>query len=351
MNYSFPALESFELFAAGEPGIGVSPARFEFPAGMLMGSAASLQRLDLKNVFLNSLSQLLSSTIGLVDLTLHIDTVSLSPAVSLLAHLQRMSCLRSLELQAQKSHPYTADGLETSTQRGDIVALSKLTRFYFDGSRQCLEAVAAGLSAPFLQDLKIHLNEDPVKSLPHLSRFIRDVEGQFFAAQVKSSREYLEISVLTHSHFIDEPACRITIRDFGRWKHFWTALKAKFTAIEEIFFESPYPDLEGGPRWCSWLGLLEDFDNIKTLRVERGLVLEAAHFLKQRSALDFLPALEEIELRSVVSRYVDHAEPISDIQREAVHTAFRPFVTARQQTGRPVKISWNADLVLPRPYM
>ncbi|KAI0249101.1 hypothetical protein BJV78DRAFT_1284243 [Lactifluus subvellereus] len=313
-NCSFPALETFELFAAGRPGIDAYLAGFKFPARMLLGSTASLRRLELKNVFLESLSPLLSSTTGLVNLTLHLDYICQSEPMSLLTHLQGMPCPQDLHSKRR----YRVD----------------------------------------VEDLNIHLKKDSsVEPLPHLSRFIRDVEVQFFAAQVKLSPEDLEISVLTHSHFIDEPRRRISIRDIGRWKvQTGTALNAKLTTVEELFLESPYPDLEGGPRWLSqcpipWGGFLEQFHNVKILRVERGLVLEVAQFLSQASALDLLPALEEIELRSSVSRYVDDAEPISDIQCEAVDATLRPFVTAREQTGRPVKISWNSDIALPRPYM
>jgi hypothetical protein len=73
--------------------------------------------------------------------------------------------------------------------------------------------------------------------------------------------------------------------------------------------------------------------------VEHGLVLDVAQSLLDLVDLGLLPALEEIELHSATSRNADHAEHISDTQR-----AFKPFVTARQQKGRPVKISWNADL-------
>jgi hypothetical protein len=236
--------------------------------------------------------------------------------------------------------------------------MSRLIYFYFYGERRCLEPLVAGLSAPSLQDLSIHLKEDSDDMpLPHLSRFIRDVEGQFFAAQVELSGVDLEISVLTHSHFIDQPRRRIAIKDFGKeWNvQIGIALNAKLTTVEELLLESPYPDLERGPQWLSqspipWGGFLEQFHNVKILRIERGLVLKVAHLLSQMSALDLLPALEEIELRSAGSRYIDDADT-SDLQREAVHATFRPFVTARDQTGRPVKISWNSDSALPRPYI
>ena len=340
IDCSFPALKIFELFAAGNPGIGASPARFEFPATVLMDSATSLRRLELKNVFLKPLSHLLSSTTGLVDLTLHIDIIT----PSLLAHLQGMPCLRSLDLQVQKFHSYTPGGLETSTERGDVVSLSRLTHFYFNGGNRGLEALVAGLSAPLLEDFKIHLKGDTT-NFSHLSKFICDVEGQFFAAQMKLSREYLEISVLTHSHFIDEPARRITMRDVWMRKgHICVALTAKaltakLATVEELFLESPDSGPEGRPRRLSWPALLEDFSNVKILRVEHGLVLDVAQSLSDLVDLGLLPALEEIELHSATSRNADHAEHISDTQR-----AFKPFVTARQQKGRPVKISWNADL-------
>ena len=92
MNHPFPTLETFELFDPRVPA-------FEVPTTIFKGSALSLRRLSLQNVMFASVSQLLSSTTGLVELNIYTDTIlCLSLAASLLAHLQGMPCLRRLQL-------------------------------------------------------------------------------------------------------------------------------------------------------------------------------------------------------------------------------------------------------------
>ncbi|KAI0253921.1 hypothetical protein BJV78DRAFT_139451 [Lactifluus subvellereus] len=87
MNRPFPILESFKL---------INGYGLEFkPTPIFKRSAPSLRRLHLQNVLFTSVSQLLSSTTGLVELDLDTDTIS--PA-ALLTHLQGMPCLRHLQL-------------------------------------------------------------------------------------------------------------------------------------------------------------------------------------------------------------------------------------------------------------
>jgi hypothetical protein len=95
----FTRLGEIQLFPQGKRG--VISLRFNLPTTMLMGSAPSLRCLNLDKVFLSPLSQLLSSTTGLVDLSLRIDTI-ICPSASLLAYLQGMPCLCRLRLQAQR---------------------------------------------------------------------------------------------------------------------------------------------------------------------------------------------------------------------------------------------------------
>ena len=128
----------------------------------------------------------LSSTTGLFELKLdlRIDTiVRLSPPVSFLTHLQDMPCLRRLQLRVVNPLPPTTSVPVSPLGAPDIVPLLGLTHFQFYDSTTCFEALAAGLAAPFLQDLEIKLN-DYSTTFTHLSRFIGDVEGPFFAVRV-----------------------------------------------------------------------------------------------------------------------------------------------------------------------
>jgi hypothetical protein len=364
-NCHFPILESFELNASGSPKVQRFPSRFDFPVTMILSSAPSLRRLELRNVSFASLPPLFSVTTNLVHLILDlglgtIERPSESPATSLTILLQGMPHLRSLVLQVPSYYdrPYLAPKPPSPTQTQDIVPLLSLTHFDFHGCKLRFEALVAGLSAPSLQVLAISFKDKINTShLPHLSRFIRDIEGHFFAAQVKLSQQDVEIDILTRSSFIDEQPCKITMSDNSNQKlETGTALQPKLTTLEELVLGSTFSDLERGPPWLAfdsypWRAFVGQFLNLKILRVQRGLIVEFAHFLSQNceaSPSDLLPALEEIELL-LKSLHRSDAD-ISDSSREALLANFNPFVAARQQAGRFVKISWNDDSNLPSHY-
>jgi hypothetical protein len=217
----------------------------------------------------------------------------------------------------------------------------------------------AGLSAPSLQVLAIWF-KDNTSHLSHLSRFPRDIEGHFFAAQVRLSRERIEINTLTRSSFVDELHHKLAMRDSGdRRMQSGTALYPKLITVEELVLESPFSKLERGPPWLAldslpWRVFVGQLLNVKILRVQRGLIVEVAHFLSQNceaSPSDLLPALEEIELRLKLRPVYSSVTYISDSRREEPLANFNPFVTARQQAGRPVRVVWNDDLDLPSHYL
>jgi F-box-like len=348
---SFPSLESFEC---------ASGPKFDLPTTIFRGYAPSLRHLHLENVRLGSLSPLLSSTTGLVDLNLEVDNVVCpSPAPPLLTHLQGMPCLRRLQLRLPTPHFHSISGPVLPVGVPDIVRLLGLTHFQFIGSRYCLEALAAGLAAPFLQDLNIkflgHLSTHP----QHLPRFIRDVEGLFFAVLVESMPSHCRISLLTRPHSPDEPPRRITVEDTTSY-FVWSGpamLRARLSTVEQLFFHDPYPlpyeksllgvQLDGHS--ISWREFFEQLRNVKILRVQQSFVLDVARFLSQNCGeppSHLLPALEEIELRSAFERYTR----IYDKASGDVLSAFDPFITARQQAGCPVRIYWIAEPALPSPY-
>jgi hypothetical protein len=281
-----------------------------------------------------SVSQLLSSTTGLVELNIYTDTIlCLSPAASLLTHLQGMPCLRRLQLWVlDRSSPIPVFNMRAT----DVVPLPKLTHFRFSGYTAWFEALAAGLAAPFLQDLYISLVDDS-PTLPHLSRFIGDVEGVFPTIRVSIMICGLQIIMLTHSH--NEHRRSITVRSEFRWPvQIGMAFGTRLTTAERLRFHSCRENGFGQDP-ISWRGFLEQFHNVKVLEVESISLVDVARFLLQYSEeppLHLLPALEEIQLYS--SR-----GDVSAIEHK-VPSALSPFIAARKQAGHPVRISWNADL-------
>ena len=68
---------------------------------------------------------------------------------------------------------------------------------------------------------------------------------------------------------------------------------------------------------------------------------------EEPAALHLLLPLEEIELRLANRLTVPF---IRDDQRADMPAALKPFIAARRQAGRPVKMSWNEELALPSVY-
>ncbi|KAI0251469.1 hypothetical protein BJV78DRAFT_1211869 [Lactifluus subvellereus] len=321
------------------------------PSTFLQGSAQHLRRLNLSGIPLSSLSQLLSSATGLIDLHLCVDTVfCLSPLASLLVHLQGMPFLRHLELKLEASYPRHSDSIDPAPfiKMEDIVPLSNLTYFHFFGYRVHLEGVLAGLAAPSLQDLRIILVDHSITlPIPHLSRFIQDEGRPVFAARFKFTRLSLDISLL---HSANDPPFRIGVSSsMTSMARISTALSATLATVEDLFLTCSFqpnpitPWLSEGPN--PYRDALGQFRNVEILRLRHALVLSVAEFLRHGDgelALDVLPALKEIELDAG-----GYHELVSESQRASALDSFGPFVAVRQRMGRPVDVFWNTDQVLP----
>ncbi|KAI0250878.1 hypothetical protein BJV78DRAFT_1154823 [Lactifluus subvellereus] len=174
MKGFLPRLESLKLsHEAGLPLV--------LPTTFLRGSAPNLRLLKLKPVSLSSLSQLLSSATGLIDLSLELKTNSGPlPTTSLLVYLQGMPSLRRLQLYFP-SYFRSINDLGPSTKTDNIVALSNLTSFHYSGRGVFFEALIAGLATPSLQECHAVITDYTPALASHLSRFINDVEKPIFA--------------------------------------------------------------------------------------------------------------------------------------------------------------------------
>ncbi|KAI9464458.1 hypothetical protein BJY52DRAFT_819785 [Lactarius psammicola] len=170
LNHPFPELESLEI----RPSYPYDSNCELIPATFLSGSAPSLRRLTLQDGIPRCLSSLLSSATGLVELALALK--SSPPVASLLTNLQRMSCLRRLELNVyyQPGTKYFDTDSPPSAGPGDVVPLSNLTDLIFTGHRLYLKALVVGLAAPSLQRLDAELCGHSLRfsPIPHLCKFI-----------------------------------------------------------------------------------------------------------------------------------------------------------------------------------
>jgi hypothetical protein len=113
-----------------------------------------------------------------------------------------------------------------------------------------------------------------------------------------------------------------------------SALSAELATVEELFLIF---DSGAAQYWDTipWRQLLRLFFSVKVLKMRNGNTLDLASCLQPNDGsptLGVLPVLEEIEL--CACRYF----PEQEAEIASRLAAFHPFVSARQQAGRPVRV-------------
>jgi hypothetical protein len=364
LDSPFPALESLELYCVER----TLPTSF-------MTSIQSLRHLWLAGPSLTSFFPSFSVTRALVDLTLRINSVSrLAKGVSLLTHLQHTPHLRNLQVYAgmyySESPPSSPIEIQTTTS----VLLAELTPFRFSGQCAEMEWFVAKLVTPSIRKLHISVFDIfrvDIPHIPHLSKFIRVAGIVFFAAQLTFLGVHFTTSLFPRPHSSNDPPSNIVTIKSPFAAHPDGALFAMLATIEDVFLSLPSPiayyELLLG-KFELWREVFEEFRNVKVLRLHRSLMTKVADILRQltvnppppqeevdpdattpsgtpingirsQSTLDIFPSLEEIVLYGCTS--------ICETERRCGLESFGPFVTARREVGRPVKVFWSTDGEVP----
>jgi hypothetical protein len=244
-----------------------------------------------------------------------------------------MLCLCRLELEMR-----TTNRLKYLTETKPIVPLPNLTRFHFYGCSAFLNAFAAGFTAPSLQDVDIGLGGATPFPISHLTRFIGDVKKLYRSVQVILKRDSFRLALLTCSDRIhrDEPHFGFySERSTESLLQMCSVLSAELATVKKLFliFDAGATQYWGAIPWRRFLRL---FFSVKAFSMENGNILDLASSLQPNDdggpALDVLPVLEEIEL----CERIYFPEQETDIASGLA--AFHPFVSARQQAGRPVRV-------------
>ena len=220
-----------------------------------------------------------------------------------------------------------------------LITLPNLRSFSFRGINAYFEAIVCRVTAPRLELLRIQLFEPRTFSVPRLAQFIDTTENLTFDDAMIRFNE-MEIVVAMFSGDSDKrglavrvdcchPNCQAFIA-----AQLSSALRRLFYALEcltlghdvhgqssEGYNAVEYNDVDR----IEWRNLLRWFSNLKTLRVEDGLIDELSHCLRPEGGelpLELLPALQE--LRYLTSRDTGDA--------------FASFIHARHNAGRPVSL-------------
>ena len=337
-NCPFPVLESLVLNFKAD-------FKLKLPDTFLRGPNLPdlhLRRLRIGRALLASVSGFLLSATALTDLSLEIDTVfGPSPETSLLACLQGMPCLRSLNLSIRKRF----DSPSQPSTPEDIVPLSNLTCFRYVGHPVFLSALLAGFSAQSLQDVDFSFPDSILSPIEHLPRFITELGEYYHIAHVNinidnniTSSNGISLSLLTHSESTSHCKPHFKLHNPGRLPEsiiqMSSALSTKLTTIEELRVIFDWSAAGASDNVVLWLMILKHFPSVRALRLEGTGYDYMARTLHQGhegpNDLFLLPALEEIQLGN-------NFRFGCEFQREHQLAAFQPFVSTRQQAGCPVK--------------
>jgi hypothetical protein len=345
LSQPLPELESFKICSTStylnEPEL-ILPATF-------LSSAPCLRRLTLREVTTRCLSPVLSSATGLVELVLTLRVAHGAPPEALLiANLQRLSCLRRLDLKLSiRGIVMITDSPSPPDSAEDVVPLSKLTDFIFMGNAPYLEMLVVRLAAPSLQ----HLDADvwagsPIFPIPNLCKFIRDTECQFTAVRVDLLQWKLKFSAETYSVSDYAQPFRITLPESVSLELIGNMLSGPLSTVEEFVVgwdAARFPQ----ERDIQWRGFFNHIPKVKMVQVTSDVAVDVAHSFQpdgQEPVMDLLPALEHVKVHMTHLPPIGLFPPIesnSNDQYAPIHDAFEPLIAARQQVGRPVWLSWS----------
>ena len=304
--------------------------------------APHLHHLMLEGFVLPIGSRLLTAAVGLVTLGLCVSHPStyFQPN-TLLRWISFMSQLEALLIFFSSPNPnrYVERQL-MHTPITTHIPLPNLRLFGFRGDSDYMEAIVHRITTPRLEKLIFEFFQQLIYSIPRLLQFMNTAENlRLDSAIFEFSSDEVNLDVYPPEEAADY-ALSIYL---PCWHLDWqvSSMAQIFDSHNQIFSTVEHLTLEHKVHTRSseghnevdrteWRKLLELFSNVKTLRVDHGLVKELSRSLRLDDGehpLDLLPELQELT-------YSGNSDT-GDV--------FTSFIDARQNAGHPV------TLVRPSP--
>jgi hypothetical protein len=332
MDEEYPILEVLYITRQYEDNSTISrfPETFQAP---------HLRHLVLVGFALPIGSRLLTTAVGLVTLCLRMDHPSTYLHPNTLLHwLSFMPQLETLvifflfavsnrDVQRQLTHtPITTH-----------ITLPNLRYFKSQGVVSTyLEAVVRRITTPRLEKLDIHFFNQLTFFVQRLQQFINTTENlRFETAEFNFAVGQVYVLGYPHEKVDDMHAFHLSVgSDHLDWQvtsvaQIFNSLGQAFTSVEDLTFnhwEHYDSDEEHNVvDRTEWRKLLSLFSNVKTFRIDSGLVEELSRSLElddDEPPLEVLPELQELTY-SAGNKAGD---------------AFDSFIDARQNAGRPVTL-------------
>ena len=304
--------------------------------------APHLRRLLLSNFAIPIRSPLLTTTVGLVALSLE----WIHPSAYFRPNdlLQRLSLMPQLELLAIGFHSPVPNReveiqlLDTPTMTH--ITLPNLRWFLFEGVSIYLEALLPRMTTPLLKQLEIIFFNQLTFPVPHLLQFIDTRENlRFHSAVFRFSPRGLTMQVYPQNGAkIYALGMKVLCTCLG-WQvasaaQIYDALRTAFSAVEHItlHYGSGFTLLEhqqNPANRSQWRELLRSFGNLKTLCVvDNDLVTQVSHCLRpddEGPPMELLPELKELEYEFFSSG------DAGDV--------FTSFIDSREKAGHPITLT------------
>jgi hypothetical protein len=330
----YPILEYLVIIPPIKPPIGNNNTILIFPETL---QAPRLRHLTLFGFTLPIDSRLLTTAVGLVTLGLFMDHPSTYFHPNTL--LQWLSFMPQLEtLSISFISPIPNRDVErqlTHTPITTPVTLPNLRCFRFRGVSTYLEALVRRTITPRPEKLQISFFNQLTFTVPRLLQFMNTVDNlRFDTADFLFSREQVCVAVYHHGAAVAY-ASFITV---SCWHLDWqvssvaqisNSLGQMFSAVEHLSFKREgqsrsSEEHDEANRRIEWRKLLRLFGNVKTLRIDNGLVEELSRCLRLKDGelpFELLPELQELT-------YTGSGDTDGD--------AFTSFIDARQNAARSV---------------
>ena len=299
--------------------------------------APHLRSLNLRGFALPIGSRLLTTAVGLVTLSLCVvhPSTYFQPN-TLLQWISHMPQLEMLLIYFDFSIP-SRDTERQLTHMPIIaqVTLPNLHHLEFRGVPTYLEALVHRITTPRLERLVIDFYNQLTFSVPHLLQFVNAAENLRFGSAKFS---FFSSGVVVRVY----PREEAEMHGFGTavlcWHLDWqvssqaqiiNSLSQVFSAVEHLTLEhrehSQSSEEHNEVDRTEWRRLLRPFSNVKTLRIENGLVDDLSRCLRLEDGdlpLEVLPGLQELTY----------------IGDDNIGDTFAPFVDARRNAGRLITL-------------
>ena len=306
--------------------------------------APHLRHLSLMGFVLPIGSRLLTTSVGLVMLCLHMEHPSAYFQPNIL--LQWISLMPQLEmLLIALSPPVPNHDVKRQLMHTRItthVTLPNLRQFEFQGVSAYLEAVIRRITTPRLEQLRIQFFNQLTFSVPCLLQFMNTTENIRFGSAIFGFLKekvfvwmFSDGTEMYYYHHINV-LCRHLDWQVSSVSQIINSLSQIFSTVEDLNLRhevnSPSSEEHNEVDRSEWRRLLRPFSNVKTLQVDDGLVKELSRSLRLDDGehpLELLPELQELTCPG--------SEDAGDV--------FMAFIDARQNAGRPVTLVYPS----PRP--